>query len=563
MLNTTQFSTNALTVLRKRFLKKDAHGEPVETPQQMFRRVANNIALADSFYSATPSEVGETADEFYELMASLKFLPSTNCLRNAGRRLQQLFPCFVLPLEDSLESIYETLKNSALIFRTGGAVGISFSKLRPRGSLLDSTGGVSSGPVSFMKLFDVSTGVINEECMRYGGTMGLLRVDHPDILEFIQVKNEEGNLGNFNLSVVITDDFMTALEKGEDYSLFNPLTAQEDQKLSAEEVFEKLVASAWQSAEPGLIFIDEINRHNPTPQPLLPYEGCNLGAVSINRMVNDAGRLDYEDLKQVVHQAVHFLDNVIDVNFYVIPETREVSRGNRKVGLGIRGFAEALIKMGIAYNSDLGRKTAEELMQFIQKEACLASGNLARKRGNFPRFLGSVWDKRGVKYLRNATLTTLAPNGTTSLIADCTGGIEPIFGLVHKRRHMKTLQDQDLYYLNPEFKRVAEEKGFYSQALIEKISQTGSCQGVDEVPEEIQKIFVTAHDISPEDHVKMQSVFQKYTDNAVSKTVNLPENSTLEDVKKVYRLAYQLKCKGVTVYRDKSRTKQVLNKIKN
>lgn len=409
--------------------------------------------------------------------------------------------------------------------------------------------------------------------MRYGGTMGLLRVDHPDIHEFIRVKQREGVLNNFNLSVAVTDKFMEALESGDSYHLFDPTTAQAAEQVPAEEVFDEIVDSAWRSAEPGLVFIDEVNRDNPTPQlgpleavnlcgeqPLLPYEGCNLGALTVSEFVTAGGELNYEELGGMIDLAVHFLDNSIDVNHYLLKETEKVVKGNRKIGLGIRGLAEMLIKMEIPYGSDAAVQLSGELMSFVTDRAHQASGKLAKKRGNFPNFLGSLWDQLGVQFMRNATCTTIAPNGTTSLIADCTGGIEPVFALAYRRGQMRTLGEKELYFVHPLFEKAARQEGFHSPELMDRVARKGSCQGMDEVPESVQKIFLTAHDIDPVDHVRMQASFQEHTDNAVSKTVNLPQQATPEEVSEVFRLAHQLECKGITVYRDKCRSAQVLNK---
>jgi len=569
-MTTKKFSKNARTVLEKRYLKTDGNGNPVEKPDDMFRRVADNIALADAYYSATPREVVKTADSFFDVLSNLKFLSGTP-LRNAGRRLQQLSACFVLPLNDSLESIYETLKNSALVFRSGGAVGISFSRLRPRGSYISSTGGKSSGPVSFMDLYNASTEVINEACVRYGATMGVLRIDHPDILEFVNSKKEEGRLNNFNLSVSVPDYFMDSLQKGETIQLRDSHTGEAVAEENSTELFEELCNAAWESAEPGLLFIDEINRDNPTPkagrieavnlcgeQPLLPYESCNLGSVVLPNIADKEGNIDWDGLREVVFTAVHFLDNTIDVNHYVIPEIEDATKENRKIGLGLMGFSDVLVRRKVAYDSEEARVFAEKIMKFVTESAREASRELAKKRGPFPHYSESVWAKKG-EPIRNAAVTTLAPNGTTSLLADCTGGIEPIFALAYKRKHMKTLKGEELFYVHPEFERVAKEKGFYSESLIEKVAQRGSCKGMEDVPEEVQDVFVTAHDVRPEDHVRMQAAFQKYTDNAVSKTVNLATDASVEDVKRIFKLAYELNCKGITVYRDKSRKKQVLN----
>jgi ribonucleoside-diphosphate reductase alpha chain len=566
-----QLSANALTVLERRYLKKEG-GKVIETPEDMFKRVALNISEAEKKYGKNDEEIREIAEKFYELMISLAFLPNSPTLMNAGRELQQLAACFVLPVEDSMESIFETIKNAALIHKSGGGTGFSFSRIRPQKDRVLTTGGVASGPISFMKVFNAATEAVKQGGTRRGANMGILRVDHPDILEFITVKQNNEELTNFNLSVGITEKFMEAVEKDEHYDLINPRNKEKVKSLRAREVFDLIVDSAWKSGEPGIVFLDRINEKNPTPllgeiestnpcgeQPLLPYEACNLGSINLAKVVRD-GEIDYNYLKDIVHLSVRFLDNVIDMGVYPLKEITEMVHGNRKIGLGVMGFADCLIKLGIPYNSEKGVKVAEQLMEFIQKESKMASEKLAEERGSFPNFHLSIYPDMGYKALRNATTTTIAPTGTISMIAGVSSGIEPIFALCYKRT---ILDNEELLEVHPLFEEVAKARGFYSEELMEKIAQKGSIQGLKEIPVDVQKIFVTAHDISPQWHVEIQSAFQKYTDNAVSKTVNFPYDATREDVKEVFMLSYKLKCKGVTVYRDGSRDSQVLSKVDN
>ncbi len=561
-----KLTKNAMKVLEKRYLRKDENGKVIETPEEMFLRVARNIAKADEKYGG---DVKKAEKEFYDMMANLYFLPNSPTLMNAGTSIQQLSACFVLPVEDSMDKIFETLKHTALIHQSGGGTGFSFSRIRPKGDIVRSTGGIASGPVSFMKVFNSATDVIKQGGRRRGANMGILRVDHPDIMEFITCKEDPRELTNFNISVAVTDDFMEKALKGDDYELINPRTGKPVGKLNAAEVFNKIVEEAWKSGEPGLVFIDEINRHNPTPhvgeieatnpcgeQPLLPYESCNLGSINLSKFVKN-GEIDWEKLKEITWKAVHFLDNVIDMNKYPIPQIKKMTLANRKIGLGVMGFADMLIQLNIPYDSNEALELAEKIMSFIQKEAKAASVELGKERGSFPNFKGSIYDGK-YEAMRNATVTTIAPTGSISIIAGCSSGIEPLFAISFVRN---VLDEEDrLYEINPYFEKIAKEMGFFSEELLKKIADNnGSVQGIDEVPQEVQRIFVTALDIPPEWHVRMQAAFQKYVDNATSKTINLREDASVEDVRKAYVLAYQLKCKGITVYRYGSRPEQVIS----
>ncbi len=562
-------SKNAITVLEKRYLKKGADGKPIESPEEMFRRVALDIASAETFYDPEADTEALTSS-FYELMTSLDFLPNSPTLMNAGRELQQLSACFVLPVEDDLASIFESVKNTALIQQSGGGTGFSFSRLRPKNDVVKSTGGVASGPVSFMRVFNTATEVIKQGGTRRGANMGILHVSHPDIEEFINCKNDPSTFTNFNISVALNEDFMEKVREGKDYDLINPHTGKVVKSVSASEIFDQIVENAWRTGEPGIIFIDRINRDNPTPelgaiestnpcgeQPLLPYEACNLGSVNLAGMIKPGAKalVDWDKLGKTVKLAVHFLDNVIDRNSFPLPRIAEIARGNRKIGLGVMGFADMLIQLGIPYDSEEALNLAEELMEFIRKEGQSASISLAERRGVFPNFERSIYSKTGLR-LRNATITTIAPTGTLSIIAGCSSGIEPLFALIYERMVMDRTR---LLEVNPYFERLAQEKGFYSEELMQKVAERGSVQGMEEVPPEWQRIFSIAYDVSPDFHLRMQSAFQKHTDNAVSKTVNFPQEARVEDVRRVFFLAYSEGCKGVTIYRDKSREEQVLS----
>ena len=561
-----KLGVNAIKVLKNRYLMKDYEGKVTETPSQMFRRVAKAVAKADLLYDKK-SDVERTEETFYQVMASREFLPNSPTLMNAGTRLGQLSACFVLPVDDSIDGIFTTLKHMAMIHQSGGGTGFSFSKLRPAGDIVGSTKGVASGPVSFMTIYDAATNVIKQGGRRRGANMAILDVTHPDVLKFIEAKSREGILTNFNISVAVTDQFMDAVEKDAEVALINPRSGKVEAKLRARHVFDLIVSNAWRTGDPGIVFIDEINRYNPTPklgeirstnpcgeQPLLAFESCNLGSINLVKMVKDR-EVDWEKLRKVTRTAVHFLDNVIDVNRYPVPEIGEVTRANRKIGLGVMGFADMLIMLGVPYDSEEALAMGEEVMKFVSDEATKKSVEIGEKRGAFPNFRGSLWEKRGYKTIRNSTVTTVAPTGTISIIAGCSGGIEPIFAVAFVRNVMEGTR---LLEIQPTFEELAKERGFYSRDLMLEIAKTGSIQNMKEVPEDVRRIFVTSLDIDPEWHVRMQAGFQKYVDNAVSKTVNLPPDATVEDVRSVYLLAYKLKCKGITVYRYGSKKEQVL-----
>ncbi len=562
---------NARTVLERRYLKKDASGKVCESPEQMFRRVAAHIAEAEKNYD-TKTDVRKIEDLFYSLMAEFRFLPNSPTLMNAGRSLGQLAACFVLPVEDSIDGIFGAVRNAAIIHKSGGGTGFSFSRLRPENSKVGSTGGVASGPVSFMKIFNTATEQIKQGGTRRGANMAVLRVDHPDIMSFITCKNNKKELNNFNISVGVTDQFMAAVAQKEDYDLIDPHSGKITGRLSAAAVYTEMIKQAWETGDPGIIFLDEINRFNTTPdigemestnpcgeQPLLPMEACNLGSINLTRFITkkkNKPEMDYEKLREAIHLSVRFLDNAIDMSRYPIDEIDQMVKGNRKIGLGIMGFADLLYMLDTPYDSEEALALAEKIMSFVQKESHKASCDLAKTRGVFPNFDQSIFKDEKDQQMRNATTTTIAPTGTLSIIAGCSSGIEPAFAL----SYVRTVMDNDrLIEVNPVFKRLAIEKDFYSDALMAEIAENGTVKGNLNVPSDLRKVFVTAHDIKPEHHIKMQAAFQKYTDNAVSKTVNLPHEATAADVRFIYDQAFKLKCKGVTIYRDGSKDNQVLS----
>jgi ribonucleoside-diphosphate reductase alpha chain len=569
--NGLKLSENAKNVLKRRYLKKDSKGRVIETSERMFKRVARYIAKAEKNYGSD-ADVKKMENIFYNMMTELKFLPNSPTLMNAGRRLGQLAACFVLPIEDSIDGIFDSLKNAAIIHKSGGGTGFSFSRLRPKDSRVGTTGGIASGPVSFMKIFNTATEQVKQGGTRRGANMAILRVDHPDIMDFIYSKKNNSELNNFNISVGVTDVFMKAVVKENTYDLIDPREKKKAGELNAAEVYQALVKQAWKNGDPGVVFLDRLNRDNPTPalgeiestnpcgeQPLLPMEACNLGSINLAKFVtytHGEPAVDYEALKDVVFWSVRFLDNTIDMSKYPLAEISEMVRGNRKIGLGVMGFADLLYQLKIPYNSERAFEIAEEVMGFIQKESHEASKCLAEKRGVFENFDKSIFNnQKGCTY-RNASTTTIAPTGTLSIIANCSSGVEPLFALSFVRNVM---DNDKLLEVNPYFEKVAREKGFYSTELMDTIALEGGIQHIEEIPEDVRNVFVTAHDISPECHIRMQAAFQKHTDNAVSKTVNLPSDATVEDVLKIYNLAYELDCKGVTIYRDGSKENQVLS----
>ncbi len=593
-------SENAIKVLEKRYLKRDTQGNCIEKPADMFRRVADTVAKGDLKYGATKDDVKKLSDRFYDAITKCQFMPNSPTLMNAGRELGQLAACFVLPIEDSLEGIFETIKNTALIHQSGGGTGFSFSRLRPKNDVVHSTMGISSGPVSFMEVFNAATEAVKQGGTRRGANMGILRVDHPDILEFIDCKADNNKLNNFNISVAVTDKFMEAYFHNEDYDLVNPHTKKTTGKLNAKFVFDKIVDSAWRNGEPGIVFIDTMNYDNPTPQigaiestnpcgevPLLPYEACNLGSINLNKMVkeNNDGTcsVDWDLLAKTTRTAIRFLDNIITINKYPLPQIAKMVNNNRKIGLGIMGWADMLMKIGISYASEQGTKLASQIIEFIDYESKCESIELSKERGRFANFKGSIYDSEHYLYnkykdksagkisdeqwkeldnkikkfgIRNATTTCIAPTGTISMIAGASGGIEPLFGLVFSRL---ILDNTEMLEINPIFKNYMIKHNLYSEELMKKIAIDGSIAHINNIPENVKKIFVTAHDVTPYWHVKMQAAFQLHTDNAVSKTVNFVESATRDDIKETYILAYKSHLKGITVYRNNSRTFQPMN----
>jgi len=562
-----KFSLNAIKVMASRYLRRDEDRNIIESTAQLFRRVARAIAEPEAAHGGE-ERVKEYEQAFYEMMVNREFMPNSPTLMNAGTDLGQLSACFVLPVPDSIPGIFDSIKYTAIIHKSGGGTGFSFSRLRPKGDVVRSTGGIASGPLSFMHVFNAATEVIKQGGKRRGANMGMLRVDHPDILEFITAKEREGILSNFNISVAVTDKFMRAVESNGEYDLVNPRNKKPNKSMPARAVFNLMVMMAWKNGEPGVVFIDKINAANPTPalgeiestnpcgeQPLLPYESCNLGSINLERMMTD-GELDWEKLRRTVRLTVRFLDNVVDVNKYPIPEIEKMTMLNRKIGLGVMGFADMLIKMGIPYNSEEAIRVSEKVVKFIQEESKKMSEELGAEKGDFEGFDKSVWAKR-YKHMRNATTTTVAPTGTISVIADCSSGIEPVFAVAYTRDVSESL-GHELVEINPMFETAMIERGLYNEELVKKVSQSGSVQNIPEVPEDVRKIFVTAMEIEPEWHVRIQAAFQKYTDNAVSKTINFSNWATPHDVEKAFMLAWRLGCKGITVYRYGSREKQIL-----
>ncbi|MGH7537301.1 MAG: vitamin B12-dependent ribonucleotide reductase, partial [Gemmatimonadales bacterium] len=580
---TLDLSANAITVLERRYLVKDERGQPAERPEDLFWRVARTVAAPDQAYGASHKAVEALAEAFFEVMATRAWMPNSPTLMNAGRPLGQLSACFVLPVDDALSNgksgIYDTLRAMALVHQSGGGTGFAFSRLRPKNDVVRSTMGVASGPVSFMKLYDASTDVVKQGGTRRGANMGILRVDHPDILEFITCKDDLTQVTNFNISVAVTDAFMRALEQGRSYDLVHPRTGQVVGQLDAHEVFQRIVHGAWKTGEPGVFFADRANRYNPVPrlgayeatnpcgeQPLLAYDVCNLGSINLGLFVKQ-GDVDWERLRPVVHLCTHFLDNVIDANKYPLAEIDDLAKRIRRIGLGVMGWADLLVRLGVPYDSTEGVALGRTVMEFVDEESKRASERLAEHRGVFPEWEQSIWGPdatcargpdgariRPMRRLRNCNLTTVAPTGTISIIAGCSSGIEPLFAVAFMRNQAGALMPD----VNEDFVAIAKREGWYSDALMARIAESGHIH-VPEVPAPWQRVFVTAHDVTPEWHIRMQAGFQDFTDSAISKTCNFPHDATEEDVEQIYRLAFQLGCKGVTVYRDGARELQVLS----
>jgi len=557
---------NTLLVLKNRYLLKDDDRNVIETPRRLFQRVARAISEAEVNFKSKKSRE-EVEETFLKMMTALEFLPNSPTLMNASTSLGQLSACFVLPVEDSMEGIFTALKNMAVIHQTGGGTGFDFSRLRQKGDLVSTTKGEASGPVSFMSIFNQGTGVIVQGGRRRGANMGILRCDHPDIMDFIEAKLEESAFSNFNLSVGATDKFLEAAKREDSFDLINPRTKKKVKSVNAKSLFDLIVYSAWRTGDPGLVFLDEINRRNPTPKlgrieatnpcgeiPLLPYESCNLGSINLSKIVKD-GSIDWDMLREKIHWGVHFLDNVIEINKYPLPQIKKMTLGNRKIGLGVMGFADMLIKLAIPYTDEKAVRLASQIMRFFRQESIQASQALAQERGVFPNYDSSVYPRKNLK-LRNATVNTVAPTGTISIIAGCSSGIEPLFALSYVRN---VLSGSKLFETHPLFEREIRQQGLYSKELMAKAGKFGSIQNLQEIPVELRKIYVTAFDVSPSQHLQIQSAFQRYTDNSVSKTINLPPEASAEEVREIYFLAYELKCKGITVYRYGTRKEQVLS----
>ncbi len=578
VVDEVKLPTNALNILAARYLKKDERGRVVESTSQMFRRVSEGIAWVEMEYGKSEMEVKALEQDFYDMLVNLEFLPNSPTLMNAGvKEKLSLSACFVIPINDSIEGVFDALKIMAKVQKSGGGTGFSFSRLRPSGDIVKSTTGTASGPISFMKIFDAATEQIKQGGKRRGANMGMMKVNHPDILDFIVCKEMEGTMRNFNISVAVTDAFMKAVKSDEDFNLVNPRNGEVVKKLKARAIWNLLITLAWKNGEPGIVFIDKINQHcNSTPllgeiestnpcgeQPLLPYESCNLGSINLSKMVKKVDakyEVNWEKLMKTVKKAVRFLDNVIDANVYPVDQIEEMTKGNRKIGLGVMGFADMLILLRMSYNSPQAFKIAEKVMKFITDEARKTSVTLGEDKGNFPNFKGSRWDKLKYKNMRNAALTTIAPTGSISEIASCSQGIEPMYSVGYVRGISESL-GTNLVVINSYFQQTAIKNGFYNDSIMQKVMSSTSVQGISEIPKNIRKIFITAHDLKPEDHVKMQATFQKHVDNAISKTVNFSNEATPHDVEKVFMLAYDRGCLGITVYRHESRKVQVLKTV--
>ncbi len=562
-----KLSINAIHVLKKRYLLRNENRRFIETPSEMFRRVARAVSMAEENFNEEPSRE-EVESKFYQMMSSLAFLPNSPTLMNAGTSLGQLSACFVIPIDDSIDSIFDALKDMAKIHQTGGGTGFDFSRIRHKGDIVNSTKGEASGPVSFMGIFDKATQIIIQGGKRRGANMGILRCEHPDILEFVEAKMDGRSFSNFNISVSITDSFMDALKKGRSISLINPRTGQKERSIQARTIFDLITTAAWKAGDPGLIFIDTINRFNATPVlgdieatnpcgelPLLPYESCNLASINLSKVVKENKEVDWDKLKDLIWWGVRFLDDVIEVNNFPLPQVEELTKGNRKIGLGIMGFADMLVKMGISYSSSKAVYIAEKIMKFIRQESIEASSHLAETRGPFPNYFRSVHSKEGY-LLRNATLNSIAPTGSISIIAGCSSGIEPLFALSFARY---VLSGTKLFETNRIFEEILRDRGIYDNSLMVEIARKGSIKDIDGIPTDIKQLFVTTFDVLPEQHLKIQAAFQRFTDNSVSKTINLPYCATIEDVKDIYTRAYAMGCKGITVYRYGSKTGQALS----